>query len=104
MSTTPRSRHAIPTFSGTVSSKTVIKCCCGKICKGVHGLKMHQRSCQVIHGLNNELLEDLEEQMHAKKHLKMQQSNFQTVLVTYKPNKISRLKEGNKGNNRDLTL
>ena len=24
---------------------------------------MHQRSCQVIHGLNNELCEDLEENM-----------------------------------------
>ncbi|CAB4005396.1 Hypothetical predicted protein, partial [Paramuricea clavata] len=42
-----------------VSSRTVVKCCCGKIC----GLKMHQRSCQVIHGLNDELCADLEEQI-----------------------------------------
>ena len=28
-----------------------------------HGLKMHQRSCQVIHGLNDELCADLEEQI-----------------------------------------
>jgi hypothetical protein len=27
------------------------------------GLKMHQRSCQVIHGLNDELCADLEEQI-----------------------------------------
>ena len=47
-----------------VSSRTVVKCCCGKICKGAHGLKMHQRSnCQVVHGLNDELRADLEEQL-----------------------------------------
>ena len=48
-----------------VSSRTVVKCCCGKICKGARGLKMHQRSCQVIHGLNDELCKDLEEQITA---------------------------------------
>ena len=47
----------------TVPSRTVVKCCCGKICKGARGLKMHQRSCQVIHGLNDELSADLEEQI-----------------------------------------
>ena len=41
----------------------LFKCCCGKICKGACGLKMHQRSCQVIHGLNDELCADLEEQI-----------------------------------------
>ena len=46
-----------------VSSRTVVKCCCGKICKEARGLKMHQRSCQVIHGLNDELCADLEEQI-----------------------------------------
>ena len=45
-----------------IESHTVVKCCCGKICKGTRGLKMHQRSCRVIHGLNNELCADLEEQ------------------------------------------
>ena len=75
-STTSRSRHAIPTFSETVSSKTVIKCCCGKICKGARGLKMHQQSCQVIHGLNNELLEDLEDQMHANEILENTEIEF----------------------------
>jgi hypothetical protein len=47
----------------TVPSRTVVKRCCGKICKGALGLKMHQRSCQVIHGLNDELSADLEEQI-----------------------------------------
>ena len=46
-----------------VPSRIVVKCCCGNICKGARGLKMHQRSCQVIHGLNDELSADLEEQI-----------------------------------------
>jgi hypothetical protein len=41
-----------------VPNRTVVKCCCGKICKDARGLKMHQRSCQVIHGLNDELSAD----------------------------------------------
>ena len=51
-----------------VSCRTVVKCCCGKICKGARGLKMHQRSCQVIHGLNYELCKDLEEQITEDNH------------------------------------
>ena len=47
----------------TVVISTVVKCCCGKICKGTRRLKMHQRSCCVINGLNNELCTDLEEQV-----------------------------------------
>jgi len=31
-----------------------IKCSCGKICKGVKGLKMHQRRCGVIEGLSED--------------------------------------------------
>lgn len=46
-----------------IASRSVIKCCCGKICKGMRGVKMHQRSCRVILGLNNELCTDLEEQI-----------------------------------------
>ena len=46
-----------------ITQRTVIKCCCGKVCKGNLGLKMHQPSCQVLHGLNNELCADLEEQI-----------------------------------------
>ncbi len=48
-----------PNFS--LSSRTVIKCCCGKVCKGARGLKMHQRSCRVIHGLDSELCTEIEE-------------------------------------------
>ncbi len=32
-----------------------VKCCCGKVCKGARGLKMHQRSCRVIDDLEDEL-------------------------------------------------
>ena len=31
-----------------------VTCCCGKKCKGHRGLKMHQRSCRAIHGLNGD--------------------------------------------------
>jgi len=44
--------------SVTESNDTTVKCCCGKICKGNRGLKMHQRSCRVISGLNDELRTD----------------------------------------------
>ena len=30
------------------------KCICGKICKGLRGLKVHQRSCRAITSLNND--------------------------------------------------
>ena len=36
-----------------------IKCACGKKCKGLRGLKAHQRSCQTIKTLCNEVLDDL---------------------------------------------
>ena len=57
-----RELPALNTPIVVIESRTAVKCCCGKICKGNRGLKMHQRSCRVIHGLNNELCADLEEQ------------------------------------------
>ena len=30
----------------------LVKCHCGRLCKGNRGLKMHQRSCRVVLGLN----------------------------------------------------
>ena len=33
-----------------ISNTNDIKCCCSKSCKGTRGLKMHQRSCRLIHG------------------------------------------------------
>ena len=60
---TPRPVPVIQSPNVPLSSRMVVKCCCGKICKGARGLKMHQRSCQVIHSLNDELCADLEEQI-----------------------------------------
>ena len=60
---TPRPVPVIQPPNVPLSSRMVVKCCCGKICKGARGLKMHQRSCQVVHSLNDELCADLEEQI-----------------------------------------
>ena len=38
-----------------------IKCCCGKVCKGIRGLKMHQRSCRVMEGLARNVYGEMEE-------------------------------------------
>ena len=38
-----------------------ITCCCGKSCKGVKGLKMHQRSCRVFNGLDENLTDMVRE-------------------------------------------
>ena len=38
-----------------IKSIKAVKCCCGKVCKGARGLKMHQRSCRVIDDLEDEL-------------------------------------------------
>ena len=42
----------LPNNEPVVSSE--VTCCCGKKCKGHRGLKMHQRSCRTIHGLNGD--------------------------------------------------
>ena len=44
-----------------VKSFKSIKCCCGKVCKGPRGLKMHQRSCRVIDDLEQEIQEEMAE-------------------------------------------
>jgi len=31
-----------------------IKCCCGKSCKGIKGLRIHQRSCKIVNNLDEE--------------------------------------------------
>ena len=33
-----------------------VKCCCGTACKGANGLKMHQRRCRILEGLNDDPL------------------------------------------------
>ena len=46
----------------SISNSGIVKCCCGKNCKGIRGLKMHQRSCRVVLGLNDDLRADIDEQ------------------------------------------
>ena len=66
---TEREMLALNNPNVPITQRTVIKCCCGKVCKGNRGLKMHQRSCQVLHGLNNELCADLEDQLADNKEI-----------------------------------
>ena len=40
-----------------------VKCCCGKICKGIRGRKMHQRTCRVVKDLTEETFEFVEENL-----------------------------------------
>ena len=44
-----------------VSKCSHVKCCCGKLCNGLRGLKMHHRSCRVIKGLTDEMFDMVEE-------------------------------------------
>ena len=44
-----------------IANSQEIACCCGKKCKGMKGLKMHQRSCRNLHGLNDNLNAKLQE-------------------------------------------
>ena len=47
-----------------VKSCKAVKCCCGKVCKGARGLKMHQRSCRVIDDLEDELQQQMTEALN----------------------------------------
>ena len=44
-----------------IGNSQEIVCCCGKKCKGMKGLKMHQSSCRTLHGLNDNLSAKLQE-------------------------------------------
>ena len=46
----------------TTGNYSLIKCNCGKKCKGLRGLKAHQRSCRVIEKLNGDLYDVIDEE------------------------------------------
>ena len=46
--------------SVSISNTDNVLCNCGKSCKGLRGLKSHQRSCRIIKSLNDELLYDID--------------------------------------------
>ena len=82
---TEREMPALNNPNVPITQRTVIKCCCGKVCKGNRGLKMHQRSCQVLHGLNNDLCADLEEQFADNQEVitaNDQPPNAQSTLIS----------------------
>ena len=41
-----------------VANEKTVKCCCGKQCKGMKGLKMHQRKCRAIIGFDESHLNE----------------------------------------------
>ena len=51
-----------------VKSCKAIKYCCGKVCKGARGLKMHQQSCRVIDDLEDELQQQMTETLNNDNH------------------------------------
>ena len=42
------------------TNTSIVKCCCEKQCKGLRGLKAHQRSCRTLIGLQKDILEGIE--------------------------------------------
>ena len=42
-----------------VSNCSEVRCCCGNACNGLRGLKMHQRSCRVLKGLEQETFDSV---------------------------------------------
>ena len=46
--------------SNQVCKRIVVKCSCGKECKGVKGLKMHQRRCRVIEDMDEDKRSEFE--------------------------------------------
>ena len=52
------SQDNIPIIENQTRTNNVdsVKCCCGKNCKGLRGLKSHQRSYRVIKDLNEEMV------------------------------------------------
>ena len=43
-----------------VSNCSEVSCCCEKVCNGLRGLKMHQRSCRVLKGLDQETFDSVD--------------------------------------------
>ena len=49
--------------TSTPSTCHNVTCCCGTVCKGLRGLKMHQRNCRAIKDLHGEIFEVMQETM-----------------------------------------
>ena len=78
----------------TVSYKAAVKCCCGKVCKGARGLKMHQRSCRVIEDLQDELQQQMTDSLNQQENdSDTNLENLETSTVDHK-NNFPSLKKG----------
>ena len=63
-----------------------VKCCCGKICNGQRGLKMHQRSCRVVQGLGDITVKDTRDTSdNATGFANPQSSNITVSMPIIKP-------------------
>ena len=51
-----RINEAVTRNQVRISNVDHVECCCGKRCKGVRGLKAHQRSCHFIKGMSSDLI------------------------------------------------
>ena len=40
--------------NAAVNKNRNIECLCGKLCKGIKGLRIHQRSCRVLDGFDED--------------------------------------------------
>ena len=58
----------------------IVKCCCGKQCKGLCGLKAHQRSCHILFGLQNDILEGIEYNQSENNDVSDTDSYFKSTL------------------------
>ena len=52
------------------NSRSQLKCCCGKVCKNMRGLKLHQRSCRITKDFDDtELFEEIFEDSNSDEDL-----------------------------------
>ena len=78
-----------------IPTRSALKCCCGKVCKGQRGLKMHQRSCRLIHDMDSELQQDIVDQNYLDlADLNEVGENANDNITTVLSDEISVLKKG----------
>ena len=80
----------LPNNDPVVSS--TITCCCGKKCKGNRGLKIHQRSCRTIKGLQGITTNDLNHEETASNEAEGDEVDIDSLLGDTADNPI--LKKG----------
>ena len=79
-----------------IPTRSAFKCCCGKVCKGRRGLKMHQRSCRLIHDMDTELHQDIVDQndLDLSDVNEVERGNINENITTVFSDEIPVLKKG----------